>query len=382
MAKAPVVAVLGLVMVAGALGWGAGASEAQGAVLVVPDAYATIQAAVDAAQSGDTVLVKPGVYRKAVRVSTPGITIRGTDRDAVILDGGGGNPGCDGLGTGITVYRAPNVTLMSLTARDYAKYGFYWFDLEGFYGYDLNVVNACTYGILTHDAEVGEIAYSEASGAGDSGLYTGETSNCRCVLHHNDIHDNMIGYSGTKGNHVTIRDNWFHDNGVGILPNTLQPDVMHYATEHVGPGRDTLLQCCVTIANNLIEDNNNADVPPHGFTQDIRLPIGTGIELAGASGNVVFGNVIRNHQRWGVAVHWLFAVPNGNVVTQNAFEGTGQADLWWDGWGVGNCFQDNGPVRTDPSPLPACGPLPSVGVPDPRKDAELALIALGHHAGL
>lgn len=385
-------AILAVAVLAASVAWGAAADGDAPRVLRVPEEFATIQAAVDEAQPGDTVLVSPGVYREAVFIDTPGITLRGTARDEVILEGGGGTPTCDGLSVGVKVYRADNVTISDLTARNYASYGFYWFDLQGFYGHRLNSIDACTYGILTHDAEVGEIAYSEASGSGDSGLYTGEADDCRCVLHHNDIHGNMIGYSGTKGNHVTIRDNWFHDNGVGILPNTLTPDAEHYAFGHLLPGvvqgvadpfgQDPPMQCCVTIVGNLIEDNNNADVPPAGFTETIHLPIGTGIELAGASGNVVFGNVIRGHDRWGVALHWLFVAPNTNVITQNTFEGNAQADLWWDGWGVGNCAQDNGPVRSDPDPFPTCGPLPSVGIPDPRKDAELALIALGHHVGL
>lgn len=384
---------LALFLAAAALGGQGLADPGADHVLLVPGEFVTIQAAVDAAATGDTVLVSPGIYREAVTVETPGITIQGTDRHAVILDGGTNWPVCDtGLGTGIRVYRAPDVTLRDLTARNYRSYGFYWFDLEGFWGYGLIAEKACTYGILTHDAEVGEIAYSEASGAGDAGLYTGEADNCRCDLHHNNIHDNMMGFSGTKGNHVTIRDNWFHDNGVGLLPNTLTPDVEHYAFEHLLPGvaqgladptgQDPPLQCCITIANNLIERNNNHDVPPHGFAETIHLPIGTGIEFAGASGNVAYGNVIRDHERWGVAYHWLFVPPNGNIVTENTFSGNAQADLWWDGWGVGNCAQNNGAVVADPDPFPACGPLPSVGVPDPQKDAELALIALGHLVGL
>ena len=55
--------------------------------LRVPDEYPTIQAAVDAARPGQMILIAPQVYHEAVRVKTPGITIRGQDRNRVILDG-------------------------------------------------------------------------------------------------------------------------------------------------------------------------------------------------------------------------------------------------------------------------------------------------------
>src|SRR4029077_12265545 len=54
----------------------------------VPQQVSTIQAAVDRAKPGGMVLVSPGVYDEAVTVTTPYLTIRGTERNAVILDGG------------------------------------------------------------------------------------------------------------------------------------------------------------------------------------------------------------------------------------------------------------------------------------------------------
>ena len=53
----------------------------------VPADYPTIQAAVDAAEPGDLILIHEGVYNEAVVVQTDNIVIRGIDRNAVILDG-------------------------------------------------------------------------------------------------------------------------------------------------------------------------------------------------------------------------------------------------------------------------------------------------------
>jgi len=65
-------------------------SLAGGDVVRVPQDQPTIQAAVDAAAAGETVLVDRGTYPGPVVVppAKPGLTIRGVDRNAVVLDGG------------------------------------------------------------------------------------------------------------------------------------------------------------------------------------------------------------------------------------------------------------------------------------------------------
>ena len=56
-------------------------------VITVPAGQPTIQAAVDAAQPGDLILISPGTYDVAIDVTTDGLTIRQADRNEVILDG-------------------------------------------------------------------------------------------------------------------------------------------------------------------------------------------------------------------------------------------------------------------------------------------------------
>ena len=51
---------------------------------VVPNQYATIQAAIDAARAGDTVLVKAGVYHEALKFKE-GIELRGENRETTIV---------------------------------------------------------------------------------------------------------------------------------------------------------------------------------------------------------------------------------------------------------------------------------------------------------
>src|SRR6266849_6715232 len=49
--------------------------------------YSTIQGAVNAAQPSDWVLIEAGKYDESVLVTTPGLKIRGMNRNTVILDG-------------------------------------------------------------------------------------------------------------------------------------------------------------------------------------------------------------------------------------------------------------------------------------------------------
>ncbi len=61
------------------------------ATLNVPQGYATVQAAIDAAQSGDTVHVTAGTYNGDIVLNKSGITLEGENR-ASILNGTGNNP--------------------------------------------------------------------------------------------------------------------------------------------------------------------------------------------------------------------------------------------------------------------------------------------------
>src|SRR5687768_8898644 len=93
----------------------------------VPQEYPTIQNAVDAANPGDLVLVDKGVYVESVFVTTPSVTIRGVDRNEVVLDGQ------FTFGNGIMV-GANAVAIENMTARNFTLNGFYWTGVEGFRG--------------------------------------------------------------------------------------------------------------------------------------------------------------------------------------------------------------------------------------------------------
>ncbi|MEA2452746.1 MAG: hypothetical protein QOG04_1456 [Actinomycetota bacterium] len=302
--------------------------------LKVPSEFDTIQSAVDATAPGDMVLVSPGTYREQVTVTTPSITLRGTDRDEVVIDAEFERP------NGVEVF-ADGVAVENMTARNAILNGFIWSGVTGYRGSYLNAYNNADYGIFAFDSTDGLFEYSFASGSPDSGFYIGQCHPCRAVIDHSISMDNSLGYSGTNagGDLYIVRSTWTN-NRAGIVPNTLD-------TELLPPESET------TIVGNTITSNDNVEpVSKHGTY----AAFGNGILLAGGNDNVVERNFIQDHEGHGILVtpnldeNLWFA--SGNTVRHNVIADSGRADIAMAGpAGEDNCFEANGPDVTTAPPL-------------------------------
>ncbi len=347
-------------------------TEWTGVTRRVPDDHPTIQNAVDAADPGDLVLIAPApetpehlaadgahVYREQVDVSTPYLTIRGTDRNAVLIDGEHERP------IGINTVAADGVAVENLTVRNTTGNGIYWTGVTGYRGSYLTAYNNEIYGIYAFDSTDGLFEHSYASGSKDAGFYIGQCDPCDGVITEVVAERNGMGYSGTNSSDVYLLDSVWRHNVSGVVPNTLdsqrQPPV----------GR-------VTIAGNLIHDNDSREAPALGFPW---MAFGNGVVLPGGMDNLVTRNRIVDHERAGVTVGPMlsrnFWMSGGNVVTDNVIEGSGYADLVLGGPALtGNCFGGNDPGRTVPAGLESiagCGPDARAGahveVADPDRGA-------------
>ncbi|MFE9256895.1 hypothetical protein [Streptomyces sp. NPDC006879] len=249
------------------------------------------------------------------------------------------------------------------------------------------------YGFLTFASDHGLYKDCESYGNGDSGIYPGSASNINdgrgyqvprysieitgCRSHHN-----MVGYSGTAGDSVWAHDNEFDHNMGGA------------SMDSAFPGHPGLPQNHARFERNLIHDNN-ADYyryvadgtcakPPieRGYERgvvcpQISMPPGTGIITAGGNWNVYEDNWVYGHQR---AAFFLSAVPafirgedswakqadtshhnryaNNHLGTDKSGTPRPNAmDVWWDGQGKQNCWQD-GTGGSTPRVLPRCGRAP------------------------
>src|SRR5258708_19946465 len=102
-----------------------------------PAHFATVQAGVNGGRPGDWILIYPGVYHEkskqwptaGVWIQTPGLHIRGLNRNSVIIDGSRGTAAhpCPSAAArqnftardGIVVWKASGVTIQNLTVCDY-----------------------------------------------------------------------------------------------------------------------------------------------------------------------------------------------------------------------------------------------------------------------
>ena len=313
----------------------------------VPDQYPTIQAAVDAAIPGDLILIQPGVYREEVAVTTDSLTLRGVDRNAVILDGEFTR------GNGITV-TADGVAIENMTARSYTVNGFFWTGVTGYRGSYLTAIDNWVYGIYAFDSIDGLFEHSYASGSWDSGFYVGQCDPCNAVVTDVVSEFNGLGYSGTNSSgHMYIVNSEWRNNVAGIVPNTLDSELLP-------PSHD------VTVAGNYIHTNGEVGRAPTGTAP--WSAYGNGVVLAGSVNSVVRNNLMINNRTGGVQVVTMVDAnlwpSESNVVRDNLIRGSGRADLLLGGpLEKGSCFADNDSRSSVPFFLPWLHNCDGINIP-------------------
>jgi hypothetical protein len=376
------------------------AEDDAGATISVPDDHPTIQEAVDAAEPGDLVLIAPGTYEEAVNVETDELTIRGLDRNEVVLDGG------FELDNGIRVVGANGVAIENMTARNYTNNGFFWTGVEGYRGSYLTTYRIGDYGVYAFDSTKGLIEHSYASGSPDAGFYIGQCYPCDAVIDGVVSEYNGLGYSGTNsGGNLVIVNSTFRYNRAGIVPNSGSYELCY-------PERDT------TIVGNVVHGNNQPDTPAIDVAL---LAMGNGILPAGGVGNTIERNLVYDHDRTGIGLvpfpeedanddvppredddrpcaetlneapadpasipDLLIWNPRDNRVVGNVVEDSRLADIAVgsldDVAGLGNCFADNTFATSAPLDLEALAPCEGEGSGDWTAGAlDLAALMLAEH---
>jgi hypothetical protein len=291
---------------------------------------------------------------------------------------------------GVRADRSSGIYLRNFTVQRTTFNGVYILEADGF------VIDSMIgrwndeYGFLTFSDDHGLYTDCEAYGNGDSGLYPGAAHNInannrhavdryaieirRCFSHHN-----TLGYSGTAGDSVWAHDNTFTNNSVGV------------ATDSAFPNHPGLPQNHALFEKNVIGDNNQ-DYYRHvrdgtcakpfaerGYENGvvcpaIGVPPGTGVINPGGNYNIWRQNWVYDHAYAGFVTSWVpgfvrndnrfgaqFDTSHHNRYYGNQLgvrpDGTpapNGMDFWWDGQGVGSCWQKPG-VGAEPRVLPQCG---------------------------
>lgn len=359
------------------------ADAAADGVLEVPGEFDTIQAAVDAAAEGDLVLIAPGTYNEAVDVTTNNLTIRGLDRDGVVLDGE------LELDNGIRVLGASGVAVENLTAMNYTANGVFFTGVpNGYRASYITTYRTGDYGIYAFDSMVGQIDHAHTIGSRDAGVYIGQCYPCDAVITDVVSEHNGLGYSGTNsGGNLLIVNSVFRNNRAGIVPNSGSYELCY-------PERET------TLVGNVVYSNNQTDTPAIDVAL---LAQGNGILVAGGVRNLIARNRVFDHNRTGIGLvpfleedanddlpteeEWGLscaeqknqtpAVPEGsllwdaqqNTVTGNVVSDSREADLAVASAGgdistFANCFSGNEFTTTAPLELEALAPCDGAGSGD------------------
>jgi hypothetical protein len=328
----------------------------------IPGQYSSIQAAVDAARPGDWVLIGPGDYHEAgnrvppgavgddtagaaVLVTTPGIHIRGMDRNGVVLDGT--NPGAspcssattdqdlgplgpDGAPTGrngLIVFKASGVSVENLTACNFLSGAGtpgdeIWFDGGGSSGNQqigswrgafLSATSSyfagqnqpfAQYGIYASNTfGPGLFTQVYANNMGDAAFYIGACPDCNTILDHAHAQNSAQGYSGTNsGGRLIFQNSEFDHNHTGFSTNSQNNDDQPSPQSGRCPGNGTGptgTHSCWLFTHNSVYDNNNPNVPTSpGIVAS--SPVGTGILISGGRFDTVDDNDIHDNGAWGV----------------------------------------------------------------------------------
>lgn len=331
--------------------------QAEASVVVVTT---TIQAAVDAANPGDTVRVPPGTYHENVLVTKDNITIEGSA--GVILDGTG-LPGASGITVrSLTpLARINRFRLTGLRIQNYIRNGVILNRVDNYQIDHGEYIDNLAYGIFPIRSSQGLIEFNRVSGSNDTGIYIGQSSDA--VIRNNHITDCTVGINVEVSSTISVQDNKVMDNTVGMFTAVL-------------PGLSVTETTNIQINGNLFIQNNRPN--PVTDPMDIlsQLPNGIGLLIFGADHVTVTDNKVSGNNSAGIAVIQvppalaaldprIDPFPDHNRISKNVVLSNGSnpdpkiapfppSDLIWDLSGMGNCWSDNVFKTSFPTSLPDC----------------------------
>ena len=329
----------------------AAAAAAGGSTIVVSPGQ-SIQAAVNQALPGDTVLVKPGVYKQFVQIRTDGITLRGsgdflggtvikppaTPPKNLCSKAFGPTGVCIlakkvNVTTGAVITPVYNDTVTGVYVTGFASNGVFGYGTYGMTVQRVVAVNNGEYGISRFESTKTLFANDTAIGSGEAGFYVGDSPNAATVVRDNVTKGNQFGIFVRHARGVTVMNNRATGNCQGVL-----------VLDDGQPGG---------AGNAVIQGNsvfrNNKFCKASGDTP-VNLQ-GGGILLLGATQTKVLSNSIKGNQgtqlnSGGIVVASAKALTGGSdpefdTIARNTAFNDHPADLIWDGTGTSINFVGN-----------------------------------------
>ncbi|MGW3088393.1 right-handed parallel beta-helix repeat-containing protein [Streptomyces sp. NPDC001108] len=306
----------------------------------------SIQRAVDAARPGDTVLVLPGTYRESVRITTSGLTLRGTGGRTVIRPAEPGtraaDDACAKAGNGVCVLGAAGgitdgVRVESLTVSGFKKSGVWSSRTDRLTVRRVTAEHNGVWGIAQERSTRALFTENAARSNGDAGIFVantvdeegGATDTGGTEVSHNALSDNRIGLTARRVRNLSV-----HHNGV-----TANCTGMFVVGDEGRPQAGAM-----TIESNTVTGNNKFCAA----TERLSALQGSGIVLTGAADTRVRANTVRDNagtspMSGGVVLFKSFVGTKNtnNTISDNVVLDNKPADLTNGDTGKGNTFTAN-----------------------------------------
>lgn len=304
------------------------------AIVLTVKSGTSIQQLIDKAQSGDVVLVEPGTYSGNITILHDDITLRGQERNTVIIDGKFTQKnGITVSGDGDVV---ENLTVQAFTqdgisfngknsqAKKLERYGIAY----------VNAMNNGGHGISISSARNGTITETYSRANAGAGINIELCDKCKSDINNNNAEQNGIGMQVTNASDdIFVYENTFSNNRTGI----------HITTD---PKAALAPESGATISSNTTSSNNADNAP----TNTLNL-FGYGIAITGGTNNSVQSNTSDSNNQVGIALlDRDGALPSNNHVKSNNSRSNGVPvgfDLAYIISGQktvmssGNCFENN-----------------------------------------
>ena len=332
----------------------------------------SIQAAIDAAATGDTIVIASGRFHQNLTITKDGITLRGagaSETGTVISltspvtpspcvdpsDPGSVNGICVlgevDFATGATGRPVDGVTIEDLIVEGFPAFGVFAFNASDLTVRDTIARSNSGYGISGFVLAGVRFLDNVARDNGEPGVYIGDSPQADAeVIGNTASHNGAPG--GGEGFGILVRDS---DHGV-VRDNEVEDNCAGIVLIDTGENPEVGVSDW-TVTGNEAEANNRACAGDEGgpFATS-----GTGIWLGGTHEVTVRDNEVEDHEpalespfSGGIAVTSTTDLggtePAGNEVVANEVEDNRPYDILWDRTGSGNAFRGNDCERSRPA---------------------------------
>ncbi|WP_432139486.1 MULTISPECIES: right-handed parallel beta-helix repeat-containing protein [unclassified Streptomyces] len=314
----------------------------------------SIQKAVDAAAPGDVVQLTAGVYHESVKVSTPGLTLRGLGGQTVIRPGTkkAAAGSCAEGGNGICVigtkdHDVEDVTVASLTVTGFTRSGVFAMATDRLTVRGVTAVGNGVWGIAQERSVRGVFRHNTLRDNGDAGLFLANTVKTEegaadtrgTSVAHNRMEGNRIGVTVRRLRNLTVADNRITGNCAGVFV--------------VGDENEPRAGALTVRGNHVVA--NNKSCPK---TDRLEALQGSGIVVTGAEDTLVTRNVVRDNagsssMSGGIVLFKSFVGTTNehNRISDNVLRGNSPADLVDTDTARDNTFEGNRCAASKPAGL-------------------------------